>query len=211
MIMAELILCIHQIISFWMHRKSTFPRTPYIKLPHALLVGLSLHLWGWKWRLWDDRGVWQEQCQSWKLLLREQLSWKTFWPGTSARSRNKFLYYSAIESSGFVTWQSLTILTPCYVHPYSLLERGATLTWGGTVCGMYSVVSDCTIRHIPTVLRASLGFLSGSVVKNLPANAGSPARDVGLIPGLGWSTEEMATHSSILAWEIPWTEEPGGL
>ena len=24
-------------------------------------------------------------------------------------------------------------------------------------------------------------------------------------------TEEMATHSSILAWEIPWTEEPGGL
>ena len=53
------------------------------------------------------------------------------------------------------------------------------------MCGMYSVVSDCTIRHIPTVLRASLGFLSGSVVKSLPANAGSPARDVSLIPGLG--------------------------
>ena len=31
---------------------------------------------------------------------------------------------------------------------------------------------------------------------------------------LGWEDslgEEMATHSSILAWEIPWTEEPGGL
>ena len=31
---------------------------------------------------------------------------------------------------------------------------------------------------------------------------------------LGWedaSEEEMATHSSILAWKIPWTEEPGGL
>ena len=36
--------------------------------------------------------------------------------------------------------------------------------------------------------------------------------DLGLIPGLGRSPgEEMATHSSILAWEIPWTEEPGGL
>ena len=35
----------------------------------------------------------------------------------------------------------------------------------------------------------------------------------GLIPGSGRSPGEgkMATHSSILAWEIPWTEEPGGL
>ena len=33
-----------------------------------------------------------------------------------------------------------------------------------------------------------------------------------LIPGLGRSPEEEnATHSSILAWEIPWTEEPGRL
>ena len=46
------------------------------------------------------------------------------------------------------------------------------------------------------------------MVKNLPANAG----DAGLIPGLGRSPEkEMATHSTILAWETPWSEEPGGL
>ena len=38
------------------------------------------------------------------------------------------------------------------------------------------------------------------------------AGDTGSIPGLGRSLEEgMATHSSILAWRIPWTEEPGGL
>ena len=37
-------------------------------------------------------------------------------------------------------------------------------------------------------------------------------RDLGLIPRSGRSPEEgMATHSSILAWEIPWMEEPGGL
>ena len=49
------------------------------------------------------------------------------------------------------------------------------------------------------------------MVKNLPANAGD-VRDVGLIPGLGRSEEEeMATHSSILAWGIPWAEEPGKL
>ena len=51
----------------------------------------------------------------------------------------------------------------------------------------------------------------GTMVKNLPANAGD-TRDEGLIPGLGRSPEEeMATHSGILAWKRSWIEEPGGL
>ena len=46
------------------------------------------------------------------------------------------------------------------------------------------------------------------MVKNLPASAGS-IRDTGSIPGLGRSPGGgMATHSSILSWRIPWTEEP---
>ena len=37
-------------------------------------------------------------------------------------------------------------------------------------------------------------------------------RDMGLIPGSGTSLEEgTVNHSSIFAWEIPWTEEPDGL
>ena len=49
------------------------------------------------------------------------------------------------------------------------------------------------------------------MVKNLHANA-EDSGDTGSILGLGRSSgEEMATHSSILAWEIPWIEEPGGL
>ena len=49
------------------------------------------------------------------------------------------------------------------------------------------------------------------VVKNPPVNAGDK-RDAGSIPGPGRSLEkEMAAHFSILAWRIPWTEEPGGL
>ena len=52
------------------------------------------------------------------------------------------------------------------------------------------------------------GFPGGPVVKNPPANSG----DAVLIPESGGSPEkEMATHSSILVWRIPWTEEPGGL
>ena len=48
-------------------------------------------------------------------------------------------------------------------------------------------------------------------VKNLSASAGD-TREAGSISGPGRSPEkEMATRSSILAWRIPWTEEPGGL
>ena len=49
------------------------------------------------------------------------------------------------------------------------------------------------------------------VIKNSPANE-RDVRDSGSIPKSGKSLEEgMATHSSILAQRIPWTEEPGGL
>ena len=51
------------------------------------------------------------------------------------------------------------------------------------------------------------GFPGGAVVKNLPANAGDP-RNTGLIRGLGDSPGEGNSNSlSILAWEIPRTEE----
>ena len=50
------------------------------------------------------------------------------------------------------------------------------------------------------------GFPGGIAVKNMPANV----PDMGSIPGSGRSLEkEVAVHSSVLAWEIPWTEEPG--
>ena len=55
------------------------------------------------------------------------------------------------------------------------------------------------------------GLSGDTLVNNLPANEGD-ARDASLIPG--WRRaprKEMATHSSILAWEIPWIDEIGGL
>ena len=53
-----------------------------------------------------------------------------------------------------------------------------------------------------------VGFPGGSVVSNLPV-----AQETWVQP-VDWEElleEEMATHFSIRAWEIPWTEEPGGL
>ena len=53
-----------------------------------------------------------------------------------------------------------------------------------------------------------MGFSGGLVVKNLPAMQETQ------VWSLGWEDpleKGMATHSSILAWRIPWIEEPGGL
>ena len=61
--------------------------------------------------------------------------------------------------------------------------------------------------------------LSGSVVQDYLQSPGSmikslPAEQETWVPSLGWEEpleKEMAIHSSILVWEIPWTEETGGL
>ena len=56
--------------------------------------------------------------------------------------------------------------------------------------------------------RRKLASLVAQTVKVSAYNAGDP----GSIPGWGRSMEkEMATHSSILAWKIPWAEEPDRL
>ena len=57
-------------------------------------------------------------------------------------------------------------------------------------------------------LRGTLGLLGTQTVKNLPEMWQTQARY------LGWEDpleKRMATHSSTLAWRIPWTEEPSGL
>ena len=54
----------------------------------------------------------------------------------------------------------------------------------------------------------TLGFPGGSAVKNLPAMQETWVLSLDQEDPLG---KEMATHSSILAREIPWTEKPGGL
>ena len=46
------------------------------------------------------------------------------------------------------------------------------------------------------------------MVKNLPAMQETTVQSLGWKDPLG---KEMVTHSSILAWRIPWTEDPGGL
>ena len=60
----------------------------------------------------------------------------------------------------------------------------------------------------PSFLEERWYFPGGSAVKNPSAVQKTGVRSLDQKDPL---EEEMATHPSILAWEIPWTEEPGGL
>ena len=65
-----------------------------------------------------------------------------------------------------------------------------------------------TGTYISGFLLSCKGFSGGSEIKNPPA-----IQETQVQP-LGWEDpmeKEMATHSNILAWRIPWTEKPGGL
>ena len=92
---------------------------------------------------------------------------------------------------------------------------GSLLTWG-TLQYTRFVWED--LRSIKVSLRSLSRswvhsvFPGGASGKEVPASA-RDIRDTGFSPGSGRShgEKEMATHSSILAWEIPRTEDPGGL
>ena len=69
----------------------------------------------------------------------------------------------------------------------------------------------CTAKIIiiiRLIMGIKWGFPGGAVVKNLPAIQETGIRSLDQKDPM---EREMATHSSILVWDIPWTEEPGGL
>ena len=62
------------------------------------------------------------------------------------------------------------------------------------------------------IISSSVGHKCASLIAQLVKNL--PAIQETLVQSLGWEDppeKGMATHSSILAWRIPWTEKPGGL
>ena len=77
---------------------------------------------------------------------------------------------------------------------------------GSSSVGCFIVTISLSFHELDMILLWSLGH--GSDGKESACSAG----DLGSILGSGRPLKEgMATHSSILAWRIPWTEEPNGL
>ena len=70
-------------------------------------------------------------------------------------------------------------------------------------------IQASSAHSVSRLARGCLNFPGGTAVKNLPAMQELQETQV---PSLGWEgplKEGIATHSIILAWRIPWTEEPG--
>ena len=88
-----------------------------------------------------------------------------------------------------------------YVHP----------GWQGVRGGLKLAAGDAPLGCLtPAALHSlhkGLASLVAQLVKNPPAMQDTPVQFLGQEDPL---KKEIATHSSILAWEIPWTEEPGG-
>ena len=87
-------------------------------------------------------------------------------------------------------------------------------SWPDTVPGSRGTLPNLT-QTIPAFLQHTLQ--QGGQILNKPDGSAAkipPAMQEPQVQSLGWEDpleEEMATHSSILAWRIPWTEEPGEL
>ena len=87
------------------------------------------------------------------------------------------------------------------------------LSWEESACnaedpGLIPGLGRSPGKGIDNPLQYSWASLVAETVKNLPAMQET------WVQSLGWEDpleEGMATYSSILAWRIPWTEEPGGL
>ena len=94
-----------------------------------------------------------------------------------------------------------------WLHSLVYIDFGAQEWYTSPIVNILPKLHSSS-SHICPFIFFDLGFWGGSMVKNLPAMQEM------WIQSLGWEVpleKEMATHSSILAWEIPQTGEPGGL
>ena len=75
----------------------------------------------------------------------------------------------------------------------------------------WSMLESINIFNNYLATHANWGFPGGSAVNNWPVMQKTQDTQVQSLGREDPLEEGMATHSSILAWRIPWTEEPGGL
>ena len=145
-------------------------------------------------------------------------AWK--WGEDERRTKSKMVFFP-FESKCFKDYINLKlpeseVITGCSI--WSLSPKATSRTLQSQKRNNFSI--SCSSLSFPAwtqLISSPLGRSPWKCHKFLqwmqyPASAGD-VRDRGLIPRSGSFLEEegMATHSSSLAWRIPWTEEPGGL
>ena len=125
------------------------------------------------------------------------------------------------EGQNGCQWANIMVLTG--VHFFGgLKEKSISLPFSlsrGSLhvlaCGFFPdsnhitpISASAVTSSLTIILTSCFTSLVAKTVKNLPAMQET------WLQSLGWEDlleKEMATHSSVLAWRVPWTEEPGGL
>ena len=105
----------------------------------------------------------------------------------------ELLWYYCSPDCGLPTWWVWDLILSRLYPSYHLLAASSLSFW---TWGFFFFLVD-----------SNGDSLVAQLVKDLPAVEETP------VQSLGWEDpleKEMATHSSILAWKISWTEEPGG-
>ena len=149
-------------------------------------------------------------------------------PGVSLSSRKEGAEPARSAAAGLLKWisrgrrmQSDLILNKTNRNTHRLRERTYAYKTGGWMGSLGLTRTHCSLLKINALRKVSIiktwflvvwgGFPDGTSGKEPATNAGN-VRGGGSISGSGASLEEgMATHSQILAWRMPCTEEPGGL
>ena len=107
--------------------------------------------------------------------------------------------FTVENEGGYICIYSFPLQCSCLENPR---DGGA---WWAAIYGVAQ--SQTQLKRLSSIY-IYIGFWGGSVVKNPPAMQETWVQSLGREDPL---EKKMATHSSILAWEIPWTEESGGL
>ena len=140
------------------------------------------HMEGIVWR--QGKGRWGKQ----RALRRNQSYWHLDLGLLASRLwENKFLLFKPPSLWSFVMAALSRIISTLSAPPY-----------------FFTDTQTCSLKLL-------LGVPGCSVVKNLPAMQETQEMWVWSLGQEESLVEDMATHSSILAWRILWTEEPGGL
>ena len=128
---------------------------------------------------------------------------------TAKPGQNSFSFTISLIDDSFLSWSLAASANKCF--SFLIKSRIFTISFQEALYGSTLAYPNCQ-NHYSWALRSLLckiGFpwWLTQTVKNLPA------MQVTWVWSLGWEDpleKEMATHSNILAWRIPWTEEPGG-
>ena len=119
-----------------------------------------------------------------------------------------FMFYKTSQRLSLIFLFCLFFLVTFTGIPYTKKDTGNTAASGN----IYPALGE--EYRLGRSQTNELVFPCGSAVKTLPAMQELPLAQETWVWSLGWDDspeKEVATHSSLLSWKIPWTEEPGGL